>query len=72
MEVDEMIETVERTLQLLRRNLDLEAERHYDIIIYAKQGSLTKTEQYATVYATEELEVIDKLETMLNTLDEVF
>ena len=72
MEVDKMIDVVEGTLELLRRNLDMEAERHYDNVIYQAQPGVTKTEQYANMYAKEELEVISNLEKMLRTLDEVF
>jgi hypothetical protein len=71
MEVDEMIGTIESTLEKLRRNLDVDAERHYDHFIYRPKIGITQTEQYASAWATEELKIIAKLEEMLQTLEEV-
>jgi hypothetical protein len=68
MEVEEMIETVEETLALLRSKLYLEADRHYDYVIYQPQIGVDMTEQYANRYAKEDLKVIAKLEEMLQAL----
>jgi hypothetical protein len=68
MELDEKIETVENALQLLRGNLYREADRHYDYVIYEPQIGVDKTDQYANMYAQEDLKVIGKLEEMLNSL----
>jgi hypothetical protein len=68
MEVEEMSETVEETLALLRSKLYLEADRHYDNVIYQPQIGVDMTEQYANRYAKEDLKVIAKLEEMLQAL----
>jgi|TARA_R110000851_G_scaffold132447_1_gene266885 hypothetical protein len=69
MEVDEMIKTVEETIELLRRNLYHDADRHYDNVIYQPKAGVDKIDQYANTHAKEELRIIAKLEEMLQTLD---
>jgi hypothetical protein len=72
MEVDEMIVVTESAIELLRSKLYLEADRHYDYVIYKPQIGVDMTEQYANTYAKEDLKVIAKLEEMLEILELVF
>jgi hypothetical protein len=72
MEVEEMSVVTRDTIALLRSKLCLEAERHYDYVIYQPQIGVDMTEQYANRYAEEDLKVIAKLEEMLEILELVF
>jgi hypothetical protein len=72
MEVDEMIVVTESAIELLRQKLYMEAERHYDNFIYHPQRGVDKIDQYANMYAKEDLKVIAKLEEMLELLESVF
>jgi hypothetical protein len=71
MEVDEMIEVVSDTIDLLNYKLDIEADQHYANVIYQPVTGMTMTEPYASKYANEDLELIERLHGMLQSLDVV-
>jgi hypothetical protein len=72
MEVEEMSVVTRDAIELLRSKLCLEAERHYDYVIYQPQIGVDKVDQYANTHAKEDLKVIAKLEEMLEILELVF